>query len=125
MRSAGTKPFQKIKNRGCASRQNCRGRARPSAIHACWHAGPGQRSRNARDLQLQKRSMSGKKKSPPLNRKRILVLDDHPMMRQGLAQLIGNEGDLSVCGEAENANEAIGKINSLKPDLLLADITLP
>ncbi|PYK02255.1 MAG: DNA-binding response regulator [Verrucomicrobia bacterium] len=69
--------------------------------------------------------MSGKKKSSPVARKRILILDDHPMMREGLAQLIGNEADLSVCGEAENANEAIEKINALKPDLLLADITLP
>src|SRR5437667_4494656 len=86
---------------------------------------PGQRQRNARDLHVQKRSMSRKKKSPPVARKRILILDDHPMMREGLAQLIGNEADLSVCGEAENANEAIEKINALKPDLLLADITLP
>src|SRR2546421_3472521 len=69
--------------------------------------------------------MSGKKKTLPAARKRILILDDHPMMREGLAQLIGNEADLSVCGEAENANEAIEKINDLKPDLVLADITLP
>jgi DNA-binding NarL/FixJ family response regulator len=46
-------------------------------------------------------------------------------MREGLAQLIGNEADLTVCGEAENAHEAIEKMNALKPDLLLADITLP
>src|SRR2546430_8374686 len=85
----------------------------------------GQRQRNARGLHVQKRSMSGKKKTLPVARKRILILDDHPMMREGLAQLIGNEADLSVCGEAENANEAIEKINDLKPDLLLADITLP
>ena len=69
--------------------------------------------------------MSGKKKTLPAARKRILILDDHPMMREGLAQIIGNEADLSVCGEAENANEAIEKINALKPDLVLADITLP
>ncbi len=57
--------------------------------------------------------------------KRVLVVDDHPMMREGLAQLIGNEADLSVCGEAENAHEAIAKVGALKPDLVLADITLP
>ncbi len=57
--------------------------------------------------------------------KRVLVVDDHPMLREGLAQLIGNEPDLSVCGEAENAHEAIAKVNALKPDLVLADITLP
>ena len=57
--------------------------------------------------------------------KRVLVVDDHPMMREGLAQLIGNEADLSVCGEAETAHEAIQKVTALKPDLVLADITLP
>jgi DNA-binding NarL/FixJ family response regulator len=35
--------------------------------------------------------------------KRLLIVDDHPMMRTGLAQLIDNEGDLKVCAEAENA----------------------
>jgi len=58
-------------------------------------------------------------------RKRILVVDDHPMMRQGLAQLIGAEADLSVCGEAENAEQALGTVEALKPDLVLADISLP
>ena len=57
--------------------------------------------------------------------KQLLIVDDHPMMRQGLAQLIGNEPDLAVCGEAENAFEAIEAVKRLKPDLVLADITLP
>lgn len=57
--------------------------------------------------------------------KKILIVDDHPMMREGLAQLIGNERDLKVCGEAENAREALEKISELKPDLILVDITLP
>jgi DNA-binding NarL/FixJ family response regulator len=47
------------------------------------------------------------------------------MMRQGLAQLIGAEQDLAVCGEAENAGNALDLISSLKPDLVLADISLP
>ena len=47
------------------------------------------------------------------------------MMRQGLAQIVGNETDLTVCGEAETAREALEKANSLKPDLVLVDITLP
>jgi DNA-binding NarL/FixJ family response regulator len=57
--------------------------------------------------------------------KRILIVDDHPMMRQGLGQLIGAESDLTICGEAENAENALDAINSLKPDLVLADISLP
>jgi DNA-binding NarL/FixJ family response regulator len=65
---------------------------------------------------------SAKRGSSP---KKILVVDDHPMMREGLAQLVGNEPDLIVCGEAGDANEAMAKIQSLKPDLVIADITLP
>ena len=47
------------------------------------------------------------------------------MMREGLAQLVGNESDLVVCGEAGDAHEAMAKIQLLKPDLVIADITLP
>ncbi len=58
-------------------------------------------------------------------RKRVFSLDDHPMMRQGLCQLIEAEPDLSVCGEAETAGNAFEAIAALKPDLVLADISLP
>jgi len=58
-------------------------------------------------------------------KKRILIVDDHPMMRQGLAQLIGDQPDLVVCGEAADAYETIEAIGTLKPDLVLADISLP
>ena len=47
------------------------------------------------------------------------------MMREGLAQLIGNDPGLKVCGDAGDAQEALEKIASLKPDLVLTDITLP
>ena len=47
------------------------------------------------------------------------------MMRQGLAALINNEPDLTVCGEAESAGQAMDAIALRKPDLVLADITLP
>jgi DNA-binding NarL/FixJ family response regulator len=58
-------------------------------------------------------------------RKRVLILDDHPMMREGLAQLITSERDLCVCGEAGSGKEAMELAGKLKPDLLLADISLP
>lgn len=58
-------------------------------------------------------------------KKRILIVDDHPMMRQGLAQLIDNEADLSVCGEADTAGQALIGVGAQKPDLVLADISLP
>lgn len=65
------------------------------------------------------------KAKPSKARTRILVVDDHPMMRQGLAALINNEKDLSVCGEAESAAQAMDSIGTAKPDLVIADITLP
>jgi DNA-binding NarL/FixJ family response regulator len=57
--------------------------------------------------------------------KRLLIVDDHPMMRTGLAQLIDNEGDLKVCCEADNAGQAINAVSKQKFDLALVDISLP
>jgi DNA-binding NarL/FixJ family response regulator len=59
------------------------------------------------------------------NRRRILVVDDHAVLREGLVAQINRESDLVVCGEAENAREALTAVEKLKPDLVLADITLP
>jgi DNA-binding NarL/FixJ family response regulator len=58
-------------------------------------------------------------------RKRILILDDHPITRYGLTQLINHESDLAVCGEAESVQAALAAIKSAPPDLVLADITMP
>ncbi|MGO8700231.1 MAG: response regulator transcription factor [Limisphaerales bacterium] len=58
-------------------------------------------------------------------RAKILIVDDHPMMREGLAQLIANQPDMTVCGEAGDVKEALEKVRLLKPNLVLADITLP
>lgn len=55
---------------------------------------------------------------------KIFIVDDHPMMREGLAAMIGREKDLAVCGEAEEAETALAAIERLKPDLVLVDITL-
>lgn len=57
--------------------------------------------------------------------KTIFIVDDHPIMRQGLAVLIDHEGDLRVCGEAENAAHALDGILANRPDLALVDISLP
>lgn len=69
--------------------------------------------------------MSSAKKKKVCTKTRILVVDDHPMMRQGLAALINNEPDLIICCEAENAAQAMQAIAEKQPDLVLADITLP
>jgi DNA-binding NarL/FixJ family response regulator len=57
--------------------------------------------------------------------RRILIVDDHPMMRKGLAQLIDNEPDLKVCAEADTAGQAIDAVARQKFDLALLDISLP
>ncbi|MBE0543174.1 MAG: response regulator transcription factor [Verrucomicrobia bacterium] len=59
------------------------------------------------------------------NRKRILIVDDHPMMRQGLAQLINSEPDLVVCREADTARQAFEFVRREQPDLAIVDISLP
>src|SRR5262249_43821838 len=68
--------------------------------------------------------VAAKKKNPKV-KKRILIVDDHPMMRQGLAQLVNNEPDLAVCCEADTAGQALNMLTPGKPDLVLADISLP
>lgn len=57
--------------------------------------------------------------------KRILLIDDHPIMRHGLAQLIRAESDMEVCAEAGSASEGLSMIESKKPDLVIVDLTLP
>ena len=57
--------------------------------------------------------------------KKIFIVDDHPVYRDGLVMLIKREADLAVCGEADNAPQALAAIESSKPDLVLADIGLP
>lgn len=61
----------------------------------------------------------------PAERKRILLVDDHPLMRRGQADLLNREPDLVVCGEAGTAQEAMEAIAKVKPDLVLVDMGLP
>jgi DNA-binding NarL/FixJ family response regulator len=58
------------------------------------------------------------------NRKRILLVDDHAVVRYGMAQFINQQSDLVVCGEEEDAANALSAIGKLKPDLVIADISL-
>jgi DNA-binding NarL/FixJ family response regulator len=56
---------------------------------------------------------------------RIVVVDDHPLMRKGLVMSLEADSDLEVCGQASNAEDAIGVVESQNPDLVLVDISLP
>jgi len=57
--------------------------------------------------------------------KRIVIVDDHPLFRKGLEQLIQSEDSFAVCGEANNAPEAMDVIRKLNPDLAIVDLSLP
>jgi DNA-binding NarL/FixJ family response regulator len=57
-------------------------------------------------------------------KKTVFVVDDHPIVRQGLALLINREPDLTVCGEAEEMHAALSAIPVAKPDILIVDISL-
>jgi DNA-binding NarL/FixJ family response regulator len=57
-------------------------------------------------------------------KKAVFIVDDHPLLRQGLALLINREQDLIVCGEAEEAQAAMQAISQKHPDILIVDISL-
>ena len=57
--------------------------------------------------------------------RRVFLVDDHPMMRDGMSRLIDSEPGLICCGGAQSAEEAVAQIASCKPDLVITDITLP
>jgi len=61
----------------------------------------------------------------PDSKKRIFLVDDHPVLRKGLARLIDSKPGFVVCGEASTAVDAMVGIRDLKPDLVVVDIGLP
>jgi DNA-binding NarL/FixJ family response regulator len=69
-------------------------------------------------------SVTYKSQNQTAAKRRILVVDDHPIVRQGLALMINREPDLLVCGEAEEAMGAMHVLSSARPDMLIVDISL-
>ncbi len=63
--------------------------------------------------------------APPARKTRVLIIDDHVMVREGVAEIIKHEPDLDVCGTATTANEGLEALPRLRPDLVIVDITLP
>src|SRR5205085_12686709 len=64
-------------------------------------------------------------KQTQLKKQRIILVDDHPVLRKGLVRLIDSKNEFVVCGEASTAVDAMTLIQELKPDLVIADIGLP
>ena len=63
-------------------------------------------------------------KATSKKKSRVLVVDDHPVVREGLQTLIDQESDLQVCAVAATSREAMTKVESAKPDLAIVDFTL-
>ena len=64
-------------------------------------------------------------KKDPQTTKKILLVDDHPLLRKGLVRLIDSKDEFAVCGEASSALDAMTMIRELRPDLVIVDIGLP
>jgi DNA-binding NarL/FixJ family response regulator len=71
------------------------------------------------------RSTDENPRSDPSDAKRIIIVDDHPLFRKGLNEMIHSDGSFAVCGEAGNAAEAMDVIRKLNPDLAIVDLSLP
>lgn len=63
-------------------------------------------------------------KSKPEKKTRLLIVDDHPLVRERIGELIGQQPDLEVCAEAESARDAIKAVQTFAPDMAIVDITL-
>jgi DNA-binding NarL/FixJ family response regulator len=68
---------------------------------------------------------SSAKIAAPDARHRVLIIDDHPLLRRGMVALLSDQADLHVCGEAQDAKGALQAMRDLVPDVALVDINLP
>lgn len=66
----------------------------------------------------------GESRNQLTGRVRVLIVDDHPLVRESLKRIIQHEPDLSVCGEADNGSEALKLVAATKPHLVILDLTL-
>src|SRR5688572_10844118 len=60
-----------------------------------------------------------------MSRIRLLIVDDHPMMRDGIASAVRTQQDMEIAGEASDGSEAIQKFRALRPDVTLLDLNMP
>jgi len=68
--------------------------------------------------------MATQKQTSGAGKKKVFIVDDHPIVRERVGELIGQEPDLVVCGEAEDAVQAVKAIAGAAPDIAIVDITL-
>jgi DNA-binding NarL/FixJ family response regulator len=68
-------------------------------------------------------TINGNRTTAP-GRRKVLIVDDHPIVRRGLADIISSQPDLEVCGEASTVAEALQEVEKTRPDLVLTDLAL-
>ena len=73
----------------------------------------------------QRRSTNGNPLCELPDAKRIVIVDDHPLFRKGLEEMIHSDGTFAICGEAGSASEAMDVIRKLHPDMAIVDLSLP
>src|SRR5512143_1944181 len=61
----------------------------------------------------------------PMELFRVMLVDDHPIVRQGVRSVLANHPDIEVVGEAENASTLFASLDALKPDIILLDVRMP
>ena len=69
--------------------------------------------------------MKGASKAAKSSRKRVFLVDDHPLVREWLASMIALESDLEICGQAEEAGAALAMLPLARADIVVVDLTLP
>ena len=62
--------------------------------------------------------------SAPVPKRRVFLVDDHPVVRESLTKRLNRENDLVVCGEAQTLTEALSGISQCQPDVVLLDLSL-
>ncbi|MFZ0034108.1 MAG: response regulator transcription factor [Sedimentisphaerales bacterium] len=65
-----------------------------------------------------------KKNKTNENKTQVLIVDDHPVIREGLVTIVNHERDMNVCGQADDAYQALKAVTELKPDIVVTDISL-
>ena len=81
-------------------------------------------AKDSKPQRIKFRDMNSESPVTTVRRRRIFLVDDHPLVREGLTNLINGQNDLVVCGEAEDSAGAIAGIAKARPDVALIDISL-
>jgi DNA-binding NarL/FixJ family response regulator len=74
---------------------------------------------------ITKQNQKGEKASAAAGKRKVLLVDDHPVVREGLAERINREADFTVCCVAENGADAMAAIRQYAPDIVVLDLALP